>query len=203
MPTAPPPSTTDNRRRAQEFLSCDFGYPDPLPGQVESLAALFDLWQSGSDGAELTKPSTNGDGKHRRRMPKERQSLTHKVHLGDEKFYITVGMYDDGKLGELFITGAGKEGSTISGLLDAFSVLFSMAIQYGVPLRSIVNKLSYMSFDPSGPTDNPDVRVAKSIPDYVVRWLAAKFLDDDACEELGVMTEAIRARKTAALNGSV
>jgi ribonucleoside-diphosphate reductase alpha chain len=134
----------------------------------------------------------------RRRLPDTRQAITHHftirsqdgaVHDG----YITVGMYEDGSPGEIFVTVA-KEGSTISGLMDAFATAISLAFQYGVPLEAMVKKFSHMRFEPSGVTTNPEIRVAKSMVDYIFRWLASRFLNQKAQEELGVMTPAVRAK---------
>jgi len=111
----------------------------------------------------------------RRKLPDERQSLTHKFSIGGHEGYITVGLYEDGSPGELFITMA-KEGSTISGLMDSFATAISYALQYGVPLKFFVDKFSHVRFEPSGWTGNPTVPYAKSIMDYIFRWLGAKFL---------------------------
>jgi ribonucleoside-diphosphate reductase alpha chain len=111
----------------------------------------------------------------RRKMPDERQSITHKFSIGGHEGYITVGLFEDGSPGELFITMA-KEGSTISGLMDSFATAVSYALQYGVPLKFFVDKFSHVRFEPSGWTGNPQVPYAKSIMDYIFRWLGAKFL---------------------------
>ena len=111
----------------------------------------------------------------RRRLPDERRSITHKFSIGGHEGYMTVGMYDDGAPGELFITMA-KEGSVVSGLMDSFATAISMALQYGVPLRVLCEKFSHTRFEPSGFTGNPDIPIAKSITDYIFRWLALKFL---------------------------
>ena len=111
----------------------------------------------------------------RRKLPDERQSITHKFSIGGHEGYITVGMYEDGAPGEIFITMA-KEGSTISGLMDSFATAVSYALQYGVPLKFFVDKFSHVRFEPSGWTGNPQVPYAKSIMDYIFRWLGAKFL---------------------------
>lgn len=111
----------------------------------------------------------------RRKLPDERQSITHKFSVGGHEGYITVGMYEDGTPGEIFLTMS-KEGSTISGLMDAFATAISMALQYGVPVPTLVDKFAHMRFEPSGITNNPDVRFAKSIMDYIFRWLGSKFL---------------------------
>jgi ribonucleoside-diphosphate reductase alpha chain len=133
----------------------------------------------------------------RRRMPRERQSITHKFSIGGHEGYITAGMYEDGTLGEIFLTDIGKEGSTLRGMMNAFATSISIALQYGVPLDTLVRKFSYMRFDPEGITQNPEIPFAKSMPDYIMRWLASRFLDADIQEELGILTQEVRARKAA------
>jgi ribonucleoside-diphosphate reductase alpha chain len=121
----------------------------------------------------------------RRKLPDERQSITHKFSIGGHEGYITVGMYEDGTPGEVFISMA-KEGSTISGLMDSFATSISYALQYGVPLKFFVDKFSHVRFEPSGWTGNPQVPYAKSIMDYIFRWLGAKFLGPEyAANEAG------------------
>ncbi|HEX2702619.1 MAG TPA: vitamin B12-dependent ribonucleotide reductase [Solirubrobacteraceae bacterium] len=136
-------------------------------------------------------------GPKRKRMPRERQSLTHKFSLGGHEGYITAGMYEDGSVGEIFLTDIGKEGSTLRGMMNAFATAISISLQYGVPLETLVQKFSYMRFEPEGITNNPELPFAKSMPDYIMRWLASRFLDADAQEELGILTPAVRARKAA------
>jgi len=148
---------------------------------------------------DLTSEEPKADRRPvRRRLPDTRRAITHhftittqdgSVHDG----YITVGMYEDGSPGEIFVTVA-KEGSTISGLMDAFATAISIALQYGVPLEVLVRKFSHMRFEPSGVTTNPEIRVAKSIVDYIFRWLASQFLDTDTQAQLGVLTSQVRAR---------
>jgi ribonucleoside-diphosphate reductase alpha chain len=111
----------------------------------------------------------------RRKLPDERRSITHKFSIGGHEGYITVGMYEDGSPGEVFITMA-KEGSTISGLMDSFATAISFNLQYGVPLKFLVDKFAHVRFEPSGWTGNPQIPYAKSIMDYMFRWLGAKFL---------------------------
>jgi ribonucleoside-diphosphate reductase alpha chain len=121
----------------------------------------------------------------RRKLPEERQSLTHKFSIGGHEGYITVGMYEDGTPGEVFISMA-KEGSTISGLMDSFATSISYALQYGVPLKFFVDKFSHVRFEPSGWTGNKQIPYAKSIMDYIFRWLGAKFLGPEyAISEAG------------------
>jgi ribonucleoside-diphosphate reductase alpha chain len=136
-------------------------------------------------------------GPKRNRMPRERQSITHKFSIAGHEGYITAGMYEDGTLGEIFLTDIGKEGSTLRGLLNSFATSISIALQYGVPLEKLVEKFSYMRFEPEGITQNPEIPFAKSMPDYIMRWLASRFLDTDIQEELGIMTPEVRARRMA------
>ena len=133
----------------------------------------------------------------RRRMPRERQSITHKFSLGGHEGYITAGMYEDGTIGEIFLTDIGKEGSTLRGMMNSFATAISISLQYGVPLETLVRKFSYMRFEPEGMTTNPEIPFAKSMPDYIMRWLASRFLDVDLQEELGILTPEVRARKAA------
>ncbi len=121
----------------------------------------------------------------RRKLPDERNSITHKFDIAGHEGYITVGLFDDGTPGEIFLTMA-KEGSTISGFADAFAQAISYALQYGVPLQVLVDKFSHARFEPSGMTKNPEVRFAKSIVDYIFRWMATKFLSTEAQFNAGV-----------------
>ncbi|MEN3310830.1 MAG: ribonucleoside-diphosphate reductase alpha chain, partial [Actinomycetota bacterium] len=115
-------------------------------------------------------------GPKRNRMPRERQSITHKFSIAGHEGYITAGMYEDGTVGEIFLTDIGKEGSTLRGMMNAFATSISIALQYGVPLETLVQKFSYMRFEPEGITQNPEIPFAKSMPDYIMRWLASRFL---------------------------
>ena len=133
----------------------------------------------------------------RKRMPRERQSITHKFSIGGHEGYITAGMYDDGTVGEIFLTDIGKEGSTLRGMMNSFATAISISLQYGVPLETLVRKFAYMRFEPEGMTSNPEIPFAKSMPDYIMRWLASRFLDVDLQEELGILTKEVRARKAA------
>jgi ribonucleoside-diphosphate reductase alpha chain len=136
-------------------------------------------------------------GPRRKRMPRERQSITHKFSIGGHEGYITAGMYEDGTVGEIFLTDIGKEGSTLRGMMNSYATAISIALQYGVPLETLVQKFSYMRFEPEGITSNPEIPFAKSMPDYIMRWLASRFMSTDAQEELGILTPAVRARKLA------
>jgi hypothetical protein len=129
-------------------------------------------------------------------MPRERQSITHKFSLGGHEGYITAGMYEDGTVGEIFLTDIGKEGSTLRGMMNSFATAISISLQYGVPLETLVRKFAYMRFEPEGITTNPEIPFAKSMPDYIMRWLASRFLDADVHEDLGILTPEVRARRT-------
>ncbi len=134
----------------------------------------------------------------RRRMPRERESITHKFSIAGHEGYITAGKYEDGSVGEIFLTDIGKEGSTLRGMMNAFATSISIGLQYGVPLETFVKKFSYMRFDPEGITGNPEIPFAKSMPDYIMRWLGSRFIDDlDELEDLGILTPEVRARKEA------
>jgi ribonucleoside-diphosphate reductase alpha chain len=121
----------------------------------------------------------------RRKLPDERKAITHKFDIQGHEGYITVGLFEDGQPGEIFLVMA-KEGSTISGFADAFAQAISYALQYGVPLQALVDKFSHVRFEPSGMTKNPEIRFAKSIVDYIFRWLASKFLSNEAQFHAGV-----------------
>ena len=171
------------------------------------MEAYIESWRLGAkavsiyrDGSKRTQPLNTSKDKTqaevekvvasmgqpvRRRLPDERQSITHKFDIAGHEGYITVGLFEDGQPGELFLVMA-KEGSTISGFADAFAQAISYALQYGVPLQVLVDKFSHARFEPSGITKNPDVRFAKSIVDYIFRWLATKFLSNDAQFHAGV-----------------
>ena len=145
--------------------------------------------------AETTAKVAAEAGPARKRMPRERQSITHKFSLGGHEGYITAGMYEDGTVGEIFLTDIGKEGSTLRGMMNSFATAISIALQYGVPLETLVRKFAYMRFEPEGITTNPEIPFAKSMPDYIMRWLASRFLDADVHEDLGILTPEVRARK--------
>jgi ribonucleoside-diphosphate reductase alpha chain len=122
----------------------------------------------------------------RRKLPDERQAITHKFSINEHEGYLTVGLYEDGQPGEIFLVMA-KEGSTISGLMDSLATSISIALQYGVPLQTLVDKFSHTRFEPSGFTKNPEIPIAKSITDYIFRWLASKFLTREQKAAAGVI----------------
>ncbi len=123
---------------------------------------------------------------YRRRLPDERRAVTHKYQVAGHEGYITVGLYPDGQPGELFLKMA-KEGSTVSGLMDTLATMTSLALQYGVPLRDLVSKFTHVRFEPSGFTGNPEVPIAKSIVDYIFRWMGSRFLSKDDRDALGIL----------------
>jgi len=145
------------------------------------------------DGKKKEDKEAKGEGRseeykpRRRRMPDERRSITHKFSVANHEGYITVGQFEDGTPGEIFVTMS-KTGSVISGLVDAFATSVSIGLQYGVPLRVLVNKFAHMRFEPSGVTNNPQIRIAKSIVDYIFRWLSIKFLPPEDQAMVGVNT---------------
>src|SRR5258707_11247061 len=114
----------------------------------------------------------------RRKLPDERKSITHKFSIGGHEGYIIVGMYAEGTPGEVFIKMA-KEGSTLSGFMDGLALSISVGLQYGVPLKAIVDKLTNTRFEPSGFTENPAIRYSSSVLDYIARWLGGKFISSE------------------------
>jgi ribonucleoside-diphosphate reductase alpha chain len=182
----------------------------PKEATVDDVAqAYIQSWKLGAkaisiyrDGSKRTQPLNTSKDKTpaetvaeaaaalartpvRRKLPDERHAITHKFDIAGHEGYITVGLFDDGQPGEIFLVMA-KEGSTISGFADAFAQAISYALQYGVPLQALVDKFSHVRFEPSGMTRNPEIRFAKSIVDYIFRWMASKFLSAEAQFHAGV-----------------
>jgi len=179
-------------------------YTEGWKGGLKALA----IYRDGSKTAQALRTDAQGSADAeeeaeapapvRRRMPAERESITHKFSIAGQEGYITAGKYEDGSVGEIFLTDIGKEGSTLRGMMNAFATSVSIGLQYGVPLEVLVNKFSYMRFDPEGMTKNQEIPFAKSMPDYIMRWLASRFIDDpDVHEDLGILTEEVRERKNA------
>ena len=153
------------------------------PEQAEAVAAEIALGFREVMGAHpepqaSTAPRPAGVP-YRRHLPDERRSVTHKFRVGEQEGYITVGLYDDGHPGEIFVN-ISKEGSTIRGLMDSVAVLTSVALQYGVPLENLVGKFRGVHFEPNGLTSNPAIPTSSSIVDYIFRWLELRFLDAPA-----------------------
>ncbi|MGZ8831421.1 MAG: vitamin B12-dependent ribonucleotide reductase, partial [Thermoanaerobaculia bacterium] len=178
----------------------------PTSATIEEIEqAYYEAWKLGlkavavyRDGCKRSQPlSTSRDKSQlealgvtpmavRRKLPDERESITHKFSINGHEGYITVGKYEDGTPGEIFITMA-KEGSTISGLMDSFATMTSLALQHGVPLQLLVGKFTHTRFEPSGFTKNSEIPMTKSIMDYIFKWLAIKFLSRESQEEAGVI----------------
>ncbi|MBM4778049.1 MAG: vitamin B12-dependent ribonucleotide reductase [Archangiaceae bacterium] len=199
---------------AQPFLSGAISKTVNLPNEatVEDIEmAYLESWRAGlkavavyRDGCKRSQPlNTSKEAKKeevaapaaavqrdaRHRLPDERRAITHKFSIAGHEGYLTVGMYEDGQPGELFITMA-KEGSTVSGLMDSFATAISLALQYGVPLQVLADKFSHTRFEPAGFTNNPDLPIAKSITDYIFRWLSLKFLPQEGASESLMEAEA-------------
>ena len=136
---------------------------------------------------------------HRRRLPAERTAVTHKFDIAGHEGYITVGLYPDGQPGEMFLKMA-KEGSTVSGLMDSFATSVSVALQYGVPLRDLVNKFAHVRFEPSGFTGNQEIPIAKSIVDYIFRWLGSRFLSSEEKASLGLIDRSSMVEDAPAIS---
>jgi ribonucleoside-diphosphate reductase alpha chain len=194
---------------AQPFISGAISKTVNVPrdATVEDISqAYIESWRLGvkaiaiyRDGSKRTQPLNTSRDKApgsnaearvvaqpiRRKLPDERRAITHKFEIAGHEGYITIGLYEDGMPGEIFLVMA-KEGSTISGFADAFAQAVSYALQYGVPLQVLVDKFSHVRFEPAGMTKNPQIRIAKSIVDYVFRWLATKFLSAEAQYWAGV-----------------
>src|SRR6266568_1688444 len=192
----------------QPFISGSMSKTVNLPTEatVEDIEQTYmESWKLGlkciaiyRDGCKRSQPlSTSLDKKKeepapveyramRHKLPDERKSITHKFDIAGHEGYLTVGLYEDGQPGELFVTMA-KEGSTISGLMDAFATQTSYALQFGVPLKFMVDKFSHMRFEPSGFTKNKEIPIAKSIVDYIFRWMASHFLPVEEQDEVGII----------------
>src|SRR5262245_44758552 len=169
----------DNSKRSQPLSTGkkkgdDAAAPEADSAIVEQLKKQLAVAQ-----LEAAKP-------HRRRLPAERTAVTHKFDIAGHEGYITVGLYPDGQPGEIFLKMA-KEGSTVSVSLAAFATTVSVALQYGVPLKDLVNKFAHVRFEPSGFTGNGEIPIAKSIVDYIFRWLGSRFMTDDDKSALGLI----------------
>jgi ribonucleoside-diphosphate reductase alpha chain len=206
----------------QPFISGAISKTVNLPEQatVDEVAQLFvESWKLGvkaiaiyRDNCKVAQPlSGKSDGAEalpvgataaaappvpltqRRRLPEDRTEVGRKFRVGDYEGYIHVGLYEDGTPGDIFVDIA-KEGTTLAGLMNSFMISVSLGLQYGVPLEVYVSKFAHMRFEPSGMTNDPDIRIAKSIVDYVFRWMGKKFLSADQQEEIGILTPEVKAR---------
>ncbi len=171
----------DGSKRVQPLNTSDAKRKDQVPGVRDQVPAK-------SAGAPSEAPAQTARP-FRRKLPDERKAITHKFSVGGHEGYLTVGLYDDGMPGEIFITMA-KEGSTVSGLMDSFATAVSLALQYGVPLKVLCDKFSHTRFEPNGWSSNPNIGYAKSLMDYIFRWMAIKFLPTEAqpAENASVIT---------------
>ncbi|HEV3485612.1 MAG TPA: hypothetical protein VG106_09410, partial [Vicinamibacterales bacterium] len=148
---------------------------------------------SGKSDGEIALPPPPLAAPQRRRLPDDRTEIGRKFRVGDYEGYIHIGLYDDGSPGDVFVDIA-KEGTTLAGLMNSFMISVSLGLQYGVPLDVYVSKFAHMRFEPSGMTNDPDIRNAKSIVDYIFRWMGKKFLSADQQEEVGILTPEVRKR---------
>ena len=206
--TIPPMGHLKMLGAVQPFLSGGASKTINLPNEatVEDIEKIYlEAWRLGiksvalyRDGCKASQPYETGKGKAggpaapsgprtpvRERLPDERKAITHHFQVGGHDGYVTVGLYPDGRPGELFFRVT-KEGSTVNGLMDSLGISMSMALQHGVPLKDLVRKLAHMRFEPAGATNNPKIRFAKSIPDYVARWMAVEFLTEEDRRSIGL-----------------
>ncbi|MFL6042038.1 MAG: vitamin B12-dependent ribonucleotide reductase [Gaiellales bacterium] len=200
----------------QPFISGAISKTVNLPTEVtvDDVAGLYiDAWTMGvkaiaiyRDGCKVAQPLSTSKGDQqveliaakpqRRVMPIERNEVGRKFKVGEYEGYIHVGLFPEGDPGDVFVDIA-KEGTTLAGLMNAFMIAVSVGIQYGVPLEVFISKFAHMRFEPSGLTNDPDIRVAKSIPDYIFRWMGKRFLDAETQADLGIMSQAVRERLAA------
>ncbi len=201
--TIPPMGHLKMLGAVQPFLSGGASKTINLPHEatVEEIEKIYlEAWRLGiksvalyRDGCKASQPFETGAGRTpaeargpaRERLPDQRKAVTHHFQVGGHDGYVTVGLYPDGRPGEIFFRVT-KEGSTVNGLMDSLGISMSMALQHGVPLRDLVRKLAHLRFEPAGATNNPRIRFAKSIPDYVARWLATEFLTEDDRRAIGL-----------------
>ncbi len=189
----------------QPFLSGSASKTINLPNQatVEDIERIYlEAWRLGAkcvsvyrDGCKASQPYETGKSKEaavalgrpmpRQKLPDVREAITHHFSVGGHDGYVTVDLYEDGRPGEVFFRVT-KEGSTVNGLMDSLGISMSMALQHGVPLKDLVRKLAHMRFEPAGMTNNPQIRFAKSIPDYIARWMAVRFLTIEERRAIGL-----------------
>ncbi|HET6683801.1 MAG TPA: adenosylcobalamin-dependent ribonucleoside-diphosphate reductase, partial [Gaiella sp.] len=207
----------------QPFISGAISKTVNLPEQttIDEIAQLFvESWQLGvkaiaiyRDNCKVAQPLSSSKDQpaivlpmgatgvvahpQRRRLPDDRTEVGRKFKVGEYEGYIHVGLFEDGTPGDIFVDIA-KEGTTLAGLMNSFMISVSLGLQYGVPLEVYVSKFSHMRFEPSGITNDPDIRAAKSIVDYIFRWMGKKFLTADQQEEAGILTPEVKARLAAA-----
>jgi ribonucleoside-diphosphate reductase alpha chain len=196
----------------QPFISGAISKTVNLPEEatVDDVMSLYvDAWRLGvkaiaiyRDNCKVAQPlSSSGSGvkaippvlvHERKRLPDDRNEIGRKFRVGDYEGYIHVGIFDDGSPGDMFVDIA-KDGTTLQGLMNSLMIAVSMGLQYGVPPEVYVSKLSHLRFEPSGPTNDADIRVAKSIVDYIFRWFGKRFLTAEQQEEIGILTPEVKA----------
>jgi ribonucleoside-diphosphate reductase alpha chain len=200
----------------QPFISGAISKTVNLPEQatVDEVAELYlDAWKLGvkaiaiyRDNCKVAQPLSGKKEaqaappvplRERKRLPEDRTEVGRKFRVGDYEGYIHVGLYEDGTPGDIFVDIA-KEGTTLAGLMNSFMISVSLGLQYGVPLEVYVSKFAHMRFEPSGMTNDADIRVAKSIVDYVFRWMGKKFLTVEQQEEIGILSPEVRAKMASA-----
>jgi ribonucleoside-diphosphate reductase alpha chain len=210
----------------QPFISGAISKTVNLPEEatVDDVAqVLLDAWKLGvkaiaiyRDNCKVAQPLSKKTGEaiealtgvaappvpltQRRRLPEDRVEVGRKFRVGDYEGYIHVGLYEDGTPGDIFVDIA-KEGTTLGGLMNAFMISVSLGLQYGVPLEVYVSKFAHMRFEPSGQTNDADIRIAKSIVDYIFRWMGKRFLTVDQQEEIGILSPEVKARLAQRYNG--
>jgi ribonucleoside-diphosphate reductase alpha chain len=201
----------------QPFISGAISKTVNLPetATVDEVGELFrDAWKLGvkaiaiyRDNCKVAQPLSGSKDKsvatlvptaaashpRRRRLPDDRVEVGRKFKVGEYEGYIHVGLFDDGTPGDIFVDIA-KEGTTLAGLMNSFMISVSLGLQYGVPLEVYVSKYAHMRFEPSGLTNDEDIRVAKSIVDYIFRWMGKKFLTTEQQEEAGILSPEVKAR---------
>ena len=195
----------------QPFISGAISKTVNLPEETtvdEVSQLLIDSWKLGvkaiaiyRDNCKVAQPLSKKSEKaappvpkeDRRRLPDDRTEIGRKFRVGDYEGYIHVGLYDDGTPGDIFVDIA-KEGTTLAGLMNSFMISVSLGLQYGVPLEVYVSKFAHMRFEPSGLTNDADIRAAKSLVDYIFRWMGKKFLDTETQQELGILSPEVRKR---------
>jgi ribonucleoside-diphosphate reductase alpha chain len=201
----------------QPFISGAISKTVNLPetATVDEVASLFaEAWQLGvkaiaiyRDNCKVAQPLSGKDSsaapasppaplRVRKRLPDDRVEVGRKFKVGEYEGYIHVGLYEDGTPGDIFVDIA-KEGTTLAGLMNSFMISVSLGLQYGVPLEVYVSKFAHMRFEPSGMTNDADIRVAKSIADYIFRWMGKRFLDVEQQQELGILSQEVRDRLAA------
>ena len=205
----------------QPFISGAISKTVNMPNAVtvdEIMQTYINAWKMGlkaiaiyRDGSKRTQPlTTSMEEKEkakpveqvvykplRRRLPDQREATIHKFSINGNEGYLMVGLYSDGTPGEIFVVMS-KEGSTIAGLMDAFATSISIALQYGVPLRVLVNKFTHTRFEPAGMTNNPEIRFAKSVVDYIFRYLGLKYLSKEDQDSLGLAKTTVENHETQA-----